>query len=291
MNQIRLHVSLIRWAEWMFSSLILVSLQCPNMKTSCLSPVLSRRSGGNNSSLSPHQHCPVVFDTSNQPTGGLDTNHPWIHSHPAWRHISAMADATYRAPSALHFISFLNLLSCSLRKKKKTSFLFSELTQCSVHSIYSWKNHFTLRRCYRASSLKRPTRSKFHSSHLKMATLPYPSRTYATQGPWRLDMWGRFSDLVTLLPSWVSQFLQHRWAQMELKVLGIISTHHLFTVWQLLAALSKLHLRAVTALPSLSCTQTERKCLQFWHKTALNKEACSMYSCSMLTIPYYSFNI
>lgn len=46
---------------------------------------------------------------------------------------------------------------------------------------------------------------------------------------------------------------------MELKVLGIISTRHLFTVWQPLAALSKLHLRAETALPATELHPNRKK--------------------------------
>lgn len=123
MNPIRLHVSLVHSAEWIFSS------WGPNMGTLCFSAVLIWRSGSNDSSPSPHQHRPTVFDASNQPTGGLATNHPWIHSHPAWRHISAMADATYRAPSALHFISFLTLPSPGKKKKNIFSILWANSVQ------------------------------------------------------------------------------------------------------------------------------------------------------------------
>lgn len=58
-------------------------------------------------------------------------------------------------------------------------------------------------------------RSKFHSSSLKTATLPHPSRASASH---ELKVRGGFSDLGTLLPSLASQFLQRRWAQMELRV-------------------------------------------------------------------------
>lgn len=131
MNPIRLHVSLVHSGEWIFSS------WGPNMGTLCFSAVLIWRSGSNDSSPSPHQHRPTVFDASNQPTGGLATNHPWIHSHPAWRRITAMADATYRAPSALHFISFLTLPSPGKKKKKKHLFhSLSKLNAASTQFIH-----------------------------------------------------------------------------------------------------------------------------------------------------------
>lgn len=121
LNQIQLRISLVHSAEWIFSSFI--SSCCGVQTWKCRVSLLSWvDTAVVTICLHANQHRPVVFDASNHPTGGLDTNHPWILSHPAWRHISAMADATYRAPSALHFISFLNLLSCSLTQKKTNLF-------------------------------------------------------------------------------------------------------------------------------------------------------------------------
>lgn len=139
---------------------------------------------------------------------------------------------------------------CRLLQKKKN--IFSILWANSVQRPLNLFMEKITSRCVVAAELALWNDGRapnFPSSSLKMATLPRPSRAFVSRGLWRLEVWGGFSDLATLLPCWASQFVQRRWAQMELKVSGIISNRHLFTVWQPLATLSKLHLRAEAPLP------------------------------------------
>lgn len=146
-----------------------------------------------------------------------------------------MAAATYRAPSALHRISFLTLPSPARRERrwysatvawggvfvasqqtKTPSFLFSRLTQGSVHSIYSWEKWLCVMPLLRVELSDMMDRLQISLDRVETCN----SSTSFESICKTLKTWNgrKCGDLATLLQSWVTVYAHLCWRVTEFKV-------------------------------------------------------------------------